>query len=265
MTRRIYYNGRYDGIGNRLEELLHLEYYCMSKGLTCSYYWDNSGNMDRRYPIFFECEHIDIQDRIKYPDNTISRIIYITNRDQMTSAVKNIRFLKSLEINGYEYTGVHIRTGDRIQYPVPHGDFMDVRLFRKIFNFTINQINLERPESLFICSDNEDYRNKMISRLDKDIKVIDPLNTKHPLQVYNDFYALSNANKIYMCSKFSSFAITASMLNDIPIISFFEEDESNLMRYHANVNVRKLPKGNPALNLIDMVVTSAGKFISKAF
>jgi hypothetical protein len=265
MSRKIYYNGRYDGIGNRLEELLHLEHYCMSNDLTCSYYWDNSGNADRRYPIFFECEHIDIQDNIKYSENTITRITYFSNRDQMTSAIKNIRFIKPLEIQNCEYTGVHIRTGDRIQYPVPHGDFMDAKLFRKIFNFAIKQINLERPEYLFICSDNEDYKNEMISELNKTIKVIDPLITKHQLQVYNDFHALSKANKIYMCSKFSSFAITASMFNDIPLISFFEKDESNLMRYHANVNVLKLPTGKTVLNLLDMALTSARKFFSKTF
>jgi len=242
MRNTIYVNGRYDGIGNRLEELLRIEHHCISNNLMCFYYWDNSGNDDRRYPILFKSVNIRIQDKVKYPINMIGDIGWMTSREQMIVAAKNVRLIKPLELVNHAYIGVHIRTGDRIRHPVPHNDFMDVRMFREIFEFTIKQINLEKPEYIFICSDAKDYRDEMISRLDSDINVIDPLVTKYPLQVYNDFYALSNATKIYMCSKFSSFAITASILTNIPIVSFFEEGESNLIRYHANVIIVRLPQ-----------------------
>ncbi|RPH51039.1 MAG: hypothetical protein EHM85_08185 [Desulfobacteraceae bacterium] len=244
MSNKIYINGRPDGIGNRLEELLRIEYHCILNKLTCCYYWDNNGSYNRRYPILFECINVTIQDKNKYPVNMINEVGWMSNRDQMIVAVKNVKLIKPLDTDNCEYTGVHIRTGDRIRNPVPHADFMDINLFNRIFKFTVKQINLEKPKYLFICSDNEKYKNRMISKLDKDIKVVDPLISKSGLQVYDDFYALSQSNKIYMCSKFSSFAITASILNNIPVVSFFDENDSNLIRYYANVIVVNLPERN---------------------
>jgi len=244
MSTIIYYNGRPDGIGNRLEELLHVEYYCISNNIRCCYYWDNFANDKRRYPILFECVNISIQDKIQYPGDMVSSISYIKNRDEMLMAAKNVKLIWPLETHNIQYTGVHIRTGDRIRRKVDHYDFMDISLFNRIFNFTVEEINKERPEYLFICSDNEKLKRKMASRLHRGIKVIDPLITKSEFKVYDDFYGLSRADKIYMCSKFSSYAITSSILSNIPVISFFDENESNLKRYYANVIIKNLPQGN---------------------
>jgi len=264
MSKKIYINGRPDGIGNRLEELLRIEYHCILNKLTCFYYWDNSGNYNRRYPILFECINVSIQDKDKYPVNMISEIGWMNSRDQMVIAAKNVKLIWPLEIEKCEYTGVHIRTGDRIRYPIPHSDFMDINLFNRIFNFTVKQINLEKPRYLFICSDSEKYKNKMISKLDKDITVVDPLISKSGLQVYDDFYALSQANKIYMCSKFSSFAITASILNNIPVVSYFNKNESNLIRYHADVIVIKLPERS-IFNILISSIKDTLRFIKRFF
>ena len=264
MGKIIYINGRPDGIGNRLEELLRIEYHCILNNLTCCYYWDNSGNDNRRYPILFECINVTIQDKNKYPANMINEIGWMNNRDQMIIAAKNVKLIKPLDTDKYEYTGVHIRAGDRIRSKVDHFDFMDINLFNRIFKFTIKQINLEKPKYLFICSDNEKYKNRMISKLDKDISVVDPLITKSALQVYDDFYALSKSNKIYMCSKFSSFAITASILNDIPVISFFDENDSNLKRYYADVIVRNLPERNK-YDIFISSITDMLRYIKRLF
>ena len=57
--KNIYFNGRADGLGNRIEELIHLEYHCIVNKTKCFYFWNN--NNWRKYDLLIKCENIILQ------------------------------------------------------------------------------------------------------------------------------------------------------------------------------------------------------------
>ena len=73
----------------------------------------------------------------------------------------------------------------------------------------------------------------MIENILKDsVKFIEPIiKNKEISGEYKDFFALTKCSKIYMCSLFSSYAITASMIGNIPLVSYFTDDKSPINRY----------------------------------
>ena len=52
------FNGRDDGLGNRLEELIKLQNFCQEYGHKVIYRWNNDGKF--KYPIIFSCKDISI-------------------------------------------------------------------------------------------------------------------------------------------------------------------------------------------------------------
>ena len=52
------FNGRDDGLGNRLEELIKLQNFCQEYGHKVLYRWNNDGKF--KYPIIFSCKDINI-------------------------------------------------------------------------------------------------------------------------------------------------------------------------------------------------------------
>ena len=41
-NKKIFFSGRPDGIGNRIEELINIQEYCIENNLQCNYIWNNS-------------------------------------------------------------------------------------------------------------------------------------------------------------------------------------------------------------------------------
>lgn len=56
------------------------------------------------------------------------------------------------------------------------------------------------------------------------------------LYVKIDYYSLTKSTKrIILYCKFSSYSITASLLSNLELVTFFDENETNLYRYNTNV------------------------------
>jgi hypothetical protein len=242
----IYYNGRPEGLGNRLEELINLEVYCEKNNCKCNYYWNNI-HKHRTYEILIKCKNINIQSNKKYnnPNLDIDKLFYISNNqytnNDMINYSKNIQPLFSYPKLDYNYDAVHIRSTDRIKNKKyknkseednDHSFTYDT--FIKNLDKTIKIINKKKKKYIAICSDNEKYKKYFINKLNKDIRVVEPLKDANINNSYKDFYTLVYAKSIYMVPKGSSFALTASLLGNNLVYSYFKNHKF-IDRYKANV------------------------------
>lgn len=228
MKTKIIYNGRADGLGNRIEEIVWLEAVCDKLGIEILYNWNNLYR-HRKYPVLFEAKQVRLSKRkvtaeqgFFSPPPEIRASI--TQADILTAAKRikpkfDIRFADNVKP-----LGIHIRGTDRIGKDHPH--FMeDHTQFSYLLSKTLKMINESRPTHLFICADDTNYKNQLMINVDQQIKIVEPVCAKKINREYRDFFALTLCKEICMCSKFSSFSICASLIGNIPLVSFFQSEE----------------------------------------
>ena len=226
--------GRSDGIGNRLEQIIKLEALCSRENTFVNYYWNNK---QRKYPILLTAKNVNIV------STSLSDTIPLQNfsRGEMLAAARLIKPTFDIHFKK-KPIGVHIRSTDRIGKDHPHF-MLDNDEFNTYISKTIAIINEVKPKYLFVCADNDKCKRFFIKHLDKDISIVEPI-CDAPGE-YRDFFALTLCKSIYMCSKFSSFSIVASLIGNIPIIShtYNKETENRykaIFQYRNVVNFKKV-------------------------
>lgn len=72
-TPLVYFQGRPDGIGNRIEQLINIQEYCKHHNVECIYIWNNGKRRDRTYDIkiAFDCIKIVKRGLIKENKNVV--------------------------------------------------------------------------------------------------------------------------------------------------------------------------------------------------
>ena len=131
-------------------------------------------------------------------------------------------------------TGIHIRASDRINSHTNHPHFM--KTHKELAQYmirTINLINIKSPKYVFIASENDTLKNIIKNELNNSIMIIEPKCDEEIPSEYKDFFALTLCDEIWMCSRFSSFSILASLVGGIPINTFYCDTDTK-KRYKAN-------------------------------
>lgn len=232
-----YFVGRPDGLGNRLEEIIILEAMCRKYSYEVDYAWNNdNGRDDRRYDILLEARRVNIISTKldKEAELKLDSVHEFTQEDflKASSAIT-----PKFDINFENYIkpiGVHIRGTDRISAQWEGNHFMkDIQEFNLFLSKAIEVINNEKPSHLFVCADDEVVKKKFLSFIDSKITIVEPqYDIESVPSEYADLFALSLCSRIYMVSKFSTYSILASLIGQIPIVSFtLDEDTKN--RYKA--------------------------------
>jgi hypothetical protein len=231
----ILFNGRPDGLGNRIEQLIFLEAYCIKNNCKINYYWENKYTF-RTYKNLFICKNIIIQDKIKHKIDNLKIKSDDFSKEELYNATKNITLSYNLPKLDYEYIAVHIRAGDKLNNRGK--DEFTLDFLKMNFNKCINIINNLSSENIniVICSEDIFLKNELIKNLNKNIIVKNPYETIDLNDEYKDFYKLVNAKEIFMVPKFSSYAATACLFGNNILNSFVNENESSLYRYKCNVN-----------------------------
>lgn len=219
--------GRPDGIGNRVEEIIVISAICNKKNISANYVWRNQ-IVRRDYDILITSKNLSITKKIinNIPNKTISILDESINREELLEAAKGIEPTFNIFFNNdIKPVGIHIRGTDRIKNN-NHPHFMKNK--KQLFDYiakVVSLVNKEKPKYVYICSDDERYRNIFIKNLDKCIDVISPISDDKVPNEYIDFFALTLCKEIYMCSKFSTFSIIASLIGNIPLVALVEDTE----------------------------------------
>jgi len=239
------FQGRPDGLGNRIEELIVLEAYCEKNNTKATYIWRNKPHyfkgqlIPRSYEIFLNLKYVEITTKLNFNGDLIqfNQIKEGFSQNDFLKAAKNIKPNFDIQFNdGVKPLGIHLRGTDRINKDMKHPHFMkSEKEFEDLICRTIDYVNKQRPNYLFICSDDEQYKHRILNQIDCRIQVVEPISRENVPAEYIDFFGLTLCQEVVMCSKFSTFAITASLIGNIPLISFYK-DEDVKSRYKALMN-----------------------------
>lgn len=236
------FNGRDDGLGNRLEELIKLQNFCQEYGHKVLYRWNNDGKF--KYPIIFSCKDINIIEAEKrFGKNSFDQTnlwrLYVSqgrgvfNSDNIGFNLPNQKNTQSIDL------GVHIRAKDRVISDIDEiksfYGFSTSKELEDIIEKSINFVTKNyEGNTIFVCSDDLDIKQDFIKSIEKYVDVFQPKYDQSIGFDINDFYTLSNCNKILMGSKYSTFAITASLISGKKLIGFNDEFKTDLYRFNTN-------------------------------
>jgi hypothetical protein len=259
--------GRPDGLGNRIEEIMLLEFLAPKVSFHIVYIWQNPNRKDRSYPIHFETFNISIQldSGLYLRDDTdeIKTILKNNKLDVKQMAVDGNRWIRptfDIKFNTIESPlGLHIRGTDRISQNNNHPHFMNSQdEFNQYLFSSIELVNSLRPKFLYVCSDSPENKELIVRKIDNSITLVNPEFTTHISPEYIDFFALSLCSEVIMASKFSSFTFMASLIGNSKL-HLFNYDEEVLIRYPVEAIYHPLKTSN------FMRVKSAIKNIAKMF
>lgn len=226
-----YYQGRPDGLGNRIEQLIGIQKYCEINNSKCIYLWNNGGH--RKYDIFIKFDDIKIVRKF-----TEENIKNSCKRNSVRNKEPFVKFNFTFKIPNINYdTIIHIRATDRIVEHAQNEDYSTKNELVTLINKTINYVNSEQSISTFtIVSDNISLKEYMKNKIHK--KYVELSYNFNIHKDWLDFYYLTKPkNNIIMCSKFSSYSITASILGNKPLLIFKTSLKSNLPRYKADIKI----------------------------
>lgn len=238
-------HGRKDGLGNRFEQLMHLKACCNRAQVSDAVYiWRNSDAPARSYNIHFSCAPIQVISESKmtaeHRRERLFRAEPPLTKEELRRAARSIipTFRVAFPNCTGTLIGVHVRRGDRIvgSQSAP-ADFMTVEQSNLCMRKTIELVVARTSScSVFVCGDDDECVRKMTSTFSEaGLHCVQPDCSDTVDPRYQDFFALSVCAEIYMCSKFSSFAIMAAMVGGAKLHSLYDETQSNLVRYGADV------------------------------
>ena len=232
MASIIKFNGRPDGLGNRIEELINLECYCIKNDISCNYFWNNKYNF-RSYNNLLNFKNILIQDNHFHDNINIKCNFGEYNNIEMINASKNINYFKNINTD-LSYISIHIRSTDKLNNRGKDEftyDFFIDKLQKSITYLN----NMSEEINIFIASDDYKYKKYLINNLNKNYHIVDPFLNIIDDPIYKDYFSLVLSKKIIMIPKFSSFAATASLLGNNILVSHCHENETSLYRYKCNI------------------------------
>ena len=234
--QKIIFYGRPDGLGNRYEELLLLSNYAVENNLYFKYFWNNTGKW--KYTNKFSAKNIEIVevDYVrKWPTNNFESTKYwrdyISTNDIFHN--NNVTLDLNLQETQNKYIGVLARGSDRIVnnnelLPPGFQNFEDVKRSIKL----TKEYLISKKEQLPIVIFSEDKElKKYVSTELKQFKQITLPQISSIEQAYQDLINLLAAKEIILCSKFSSFALTAGLISNKKVIKFYSYSHPLLNRW----------------------------------
>jgi len=226
---KFYFDGRSDGLGNRIIEIIFLEYVASMKNISINYLWNNhQRRLDRFYPVMIKSKNVNIINNVSKKGNFREHFQFqqLFSSMNQTDWVKYAKFIQPtfpIPIEKEKFTSIHLRGGDRVlnldknfikkYLAVEKNDFSITNFeFNRIKKKSLKYINKMQPENIFICSDIEDEKGVYLNKLNfkYNLKNIG-FDEKIP-PIYTDFFNLAFSKEIIMVSKYSSFAAMASLV-----------------------------------------------------
>lgn len=250
LNSNLKFYGNPAGLGNRYEELARLSKFAEHENLYIDYYWNNSFKF--KYKNIFTAKNISIKEinNLKtWPTNNFESSRHwreyissqlISNNENVVLDIPNPK----IEQN---YIGIHIRGTDRIALGdnIPFG-FQSYEDLEKCIELTQKYL-LEFKNSLPLAIFSED--NNLKKRIEKNLnnyEIISLPKIDNLSDTYRDLFYLSKSQEIIMCSKFSTYALTAASIGNGKIVHFFKNRNEELQlwnlefKYFDNLNSNDL-------------------------
>ncbi len=234
--QKIIFYGRPDGLGNRYEELLLLSNYAVDNNFYFKYFWNNSGKW--KYTNQFSAKNIEIVevDHVEnWPTNNFESTKYWRDYISTNNIFHNSNVTLDLTLPEIQnkYIGVLARGSDRIvdNYELLPPGFQNFEDVKKSIRLTKEYLISTREQlPIVIFSEDKELKNLVSTEL-KQFKQIKPPPVLPMEQAYQDLINLIAAKEIILCSKFSSFALTAGLISNKKVIKFYDYSHPLLNRW----------------------------------
>ena len=227
------FNGRPDGIGNRIEELIYIQEYCFDNNLSCFYVWNNTIKF-RSYNPLITFDNITIVNDKKNINNLVIKNNEIFKRTK--GNIIKYKFNFNVDVKEDYDIIVHIRATDRLVNN-GKGDFSSESELKGLIERSINYIN-NNPniQTYTIVCDDDKYKKYVFNKITKRFITLS-YDNNIPRDWLDYYYLTKCKQSILMCCKFSSYSITAAILGNKKLLVFPESLKSNLPRYKANTEI----------------------------
>lgn len=225
------------GIGNRVEQLIYIQEYCVNTNSTCEYIWRNKF-LRRTYNCLLTFDRITITTKKLFKNhNRIDERNMFMRGVRTAGFVPKYQFKFNINISEPYDTIIHIRGGDRLSdkaknviYDYSSNDELH-DFIEKTITFVNNNIDIRRYT---IVSDEPHLIKYVVKNIRK--KFCKLSYGSNINKDWLDYYYLTKATKrIIMCSKLSTYSLTASMLANLPIEVLFIS--TKLDRFKAKVHM----------------------------
>lgn len=227
MDNKVCFSGRPDGIGNRIEQLINIQEYCIENDVQCNYIWNNTNF--RNYLPLISFDNIEIVNTKN--KNNSNNIQFKRSKDFRI----RYKFDFNIDFNIEYDTIIHIRATDRLNPNMKHGDFSNENELNIFIDKMITYVNNSSEINTYtIITDDNKYIDTIKNRINKKFVTLS-YDYNIPNEWLDYYYLTKSKNNIIMCCKFSSYSITASLLANKPLLCFKQSLDSNLPRYKANV------------------------------
>lgn len=236
--------GRPDGLGNRIEEIVFLMAKHRRQGTEFEYLWNNmqSNRYDRIYPILIQAPGVKITElfnsRLSRKNN--QRLKMDFSQQELFAAARLITPHLHVPTDLLKNTtGVHIRRGDKIR-PNPADNEMTHAQSLHAQECALKFVN-KNCKKIFVCGDDKIAVERFKQNVNSDIEVLTLYTSSHP--EFFDYFCLANCEQIVMASRISSYAITASVIGNCDLHTFFDPDvyPTHIGRYLAReINHREI-------------------------
>ena len=247
---QIIFYGRPDGLGNRFEELVLLSDFALNNNLFIKYYWNNSGSW--KYKCKFKAKNIEILE-IDLIDNWPTKNFESTRFWREYISTRNIYHNNNVFLDfdlpkiTDKYVSILTRGTDRIlknTENIPPGFQSQQDLEQSIFLAKKYLQEKKNTLPISIHSEDEKLRNYVSEAL-SEYKQITLPEIDIQEKAYRDLIGLINSEEIILCSKFSSFALTAAMISNKKVVKFHDYSEPLLLRWKNDfINYPKAEKVN---------------------
>ena len=233
-AKHLTFYGTNCGIGNRVEELISIQEYCINNDATCKYIWlNNPGISNRSYRCRMTFDRITICEETTHTSRTGNRNIFM----RTPGFIPRYKFTFDVDIPEPYDTIIHIRGGDRLS---------DLPMDVKYDYSSKNELNDFIEKTISYVNNNADIKNyTVVSDEPALLKyTVNKINKHYCKLSYEykigkpwlDYYYLTKAShRVVMCSKLSSYALTAAMLSDLTVDVFFISHM--LDRFKAKVHI----------------------------
>lgn len=248
LNSTVKFYGNPAGLGNRYEELARLSKFAEYENLYVDYFWNNSFKF--KYKNIFTAKNIAIKEinNLKtWPTNNFESSRHwreyissqpISNNENVLLDITNPK----IEQN---YIGIHIRGTDRIALGdnIPFG-FQSYEDLEKCIELTQKYLQmLKNPLPLAIFSEDNDLKKRIEKNL-TNYEIISLPKIDNLSDTYQDLYYLSKSKEIIMCSKFSTYALTAASIGNGKIVHFFKNRNEELQLWNLKFKYFNNSKSN---------------------
>jgi hypothetical protein len=173
----------------------------------------------------YEGESCSVQLQMRFPYRPGTSTPETADREGFQMVASRIKPSKEVEnvLPSGSYTCIHIRGKDKI-VENDNGDFLmtSKAFYEYAKNKTLEYVKSHSDKPYFVCSDDDVLKKEFIKECGEDVKFIGDINygTLDPSIV--DFFAMTRAELIIQCTRYSTFSIAASIVGKVPLINFDE-------------------------------------------